>query len=899
MAAPKWAAALLRRVAPPGRADDVLGDLEEAHRKRIERHGRAFGNLLTAVEAVDVAFSLMRERLRERRAAGRPAVPITEPRRHSWTIGMSLLDFKLGFRMLVKYPGLSVVGVFAMSVGIAIAAGYFEFANDLINPNLPFQDGHRIVAIQNWDAAMASSERRSIHDFATWRDELELVEDLGAFTAFRRNVITEDGRAEPVRGSQISASAFRLVRVPPLLGRPLVEADEQGGAPAVVVIGYDLWQARFGADSGIVGRSIQLGSSRSTVVGVMPEGFLFPWHDNLWVPLRVNLLDYERLEGPGIVVFGRLAPGATLEEAQAELTSIGLRAAADFPDTNEHLLPRILPYAKSLFNDGIVLPVYGIQSLLLMILGVACVNVATLVFARTATREGEITVRNALGASRGRIVMQLFVEALVLASIAAIVGLAAASLGLRQVLHLVTTAFGPLPFWWNQSLAPATIFFVGILAVLSATIAGVVPAIKVTGRRAQEGLRHVAMGGSGMRFGGLSSAVIVTQVAFSVGLLTFALSEGWETFRVQATEVGFSAEEYLSVRVQMDREIPPSAHADTYQAEFSSRYREIYEEVARRVASEPGISAVTYADMLPGLSHPHRFVEVDGVEPPGGSAIGHSVRNARVDPGFFDVLNTPILSGRGFAFGDAEADRDVVIVNQSFVSQILGDQNPIGRRVRYAAPPDEQLGPWYEIVGVVGDLWMHPENPNAAGLYRPASPGDVYPLRMVVHVRQDPLSFAPRLRRIATAVDPTLRLDELRPLDEIVRLARVIASFIALVIALVAAMVLVLATVGTYALMSFIVSQRTREIGIRTALGANPRRIIAEIFSRGLAQLGAGVVLGIVGLVILDGFESETVAPGVALVVPALMMVAGLLACAVPARRALQVQPTEALREGG
>ncbi len=255
--------------------------------------------------------------------------------------GMSWLDFKLGFRMLIKYPGLTLVGGFAMSVGIAIAAGSFEFINDFINPTLPLEEGDRVVAIQNWDATAASTEFRSLHDFLTWRDELESVEDIGAYTTFRRNVITDDGRAEPVRGSEISASAFRLVRVPPLMGRPLVETDEQDGAPPVVVIGHDLWQARFGGDSGVVGRSVQLGNSRSTVVGVMPEGFLFPLRDNLWVPLRVNVLDYERLEGPAIRIFGRLAPGVTLEEAQAEDPpkhsrggdrSWSLRATARGPD---------------------------------------------------------------------------------------------------------------------------------------------------------------------------------------------------------------------------------------------------------------------------------------------------------------------------------------------------------------------------------------------------------------------------------------------------------------------------------------------------------------------------------------------------------------------------------------
>ena len=898
MTAPKWAAALLRRVAPPDRADDVLGDLEEAHSKRVQRCGRTIGNLLTAVEALDVALSLMRERVRRRRAARRPSASSAEPRRGSWTSLVSWLDFKLGFRMLVKYPGLTLVGGFAMAVGIAIAAGSFEFFNDFINPTLPLEQGDRVVAIQNWDASASSNEFRSLHDFVTWRDELESVADIGAYTTFRRNVITEDGRAEPVRGSEISASAFRLARVPPLLGRPLVEADEQEAAPPVVVIGHDLWQARFGGDSGIVGRSVQLGSSRATVVGVMPEGFGFPLRDNLWVPLRVNVLDYERLEGPTIRIFGRLAPGITLKEAQSELTAIGLRAAAAFPETNEKLRPRILPYAQSFFT-GDVLAVSGVQYFLVIILIVACVNVATLVFARTATREGEIAVRNALGASRGRIIMQLFVEVLVLASVAAVVGLAVASWGLRRGVTLLIDTQGPLSFWWNESLAPATILYVAILAVLSAAIAGVIPALKVTGRRAQEGLRHVATGSSGLRFGGLSTTVIVTQVAVSVALLTFALGEGWVALRAQSAEVSFPAEEYLSVRLQMDRETPSSARAETYEAEFAARYNDVYQEVARRVGAETGISAVTFADIVPGMSQPRSYVDVDGVAPPRGSAIGHVVRDARIDVGFFDALDTPILLGSGFSSGDLESDRDVVIVNQSFVNQLLADEKPIGRRVRYATPPDEEPGPWYEIVGVVGDLGMNPENPaQAAGLYHPVAPADAYPVRMVVRVRQDPQALALRLRRIATAVDPTMRLDELLALDEVIRREQLAMRFGALALFLVAAMVLALATAGTYALMSFIVSQRTREIGIRTALGANPQSIVASIFSRGLAQLALGVALGIAGLVVLEGREGGIEAPGVLLAVPALMMVVGLSACGVPARRALRIQPTEALREG-
>ncbi|MEE8116505.1 MAG: ABC transporter permease, partial [Gemmatimonadales bacterium] len=273
----RWSRLLFRilLLAHPGRIRQERGaDMWltfEHHLRDARRVGRFAVLDLWRRELIALWRGSRRARIsaRERRRADRR--PVGSERAKSFmAFGMSWLDFKLGFRMLIKYPGLTLVGGFAMSVGIAIAAGSFEFLNDFINPTLPLEEGDRVVAIQNWDATASSTEFRSLHDFLTWRDELESVEDIGAYTTFRRNVITEDGRAEPVRGSKISASAFRLVRVPPLMGRPLVETDEQDGAPPVVVIGHDLWQARFGGDSGVMGRSVQLGNSRSTVVGVMP-----------------------------------------------------------------------------------------------------------------------------------------------------------------------------------------------------------------------------------------------------------------------------------------------------------------------------------------------------------------------------------------------------------------------------------------------------------------------------------------------------------------------------------------------------------------------------------------------------------------------------------------------------
>ncbi|HEU4454320.1 MAG TPA: ABC transporter permease, partial [Longimicrobium sp.] len=248
--------------------------------------------------------------------------------------GFSLLDFRLGIRMLVKYPGLTLVGGLGMAVAIAIGAGAYAYFNSYLHPTLPLHEGGRVVGLENWDAAAGNQEPRSLHDFATWRDELRSVEDVGAFRTVERNLVAPDGTAEPVPVAEMTASGFRVARVPALVGRPLLDEDEREGAPPVLVIGHEEWRTRFAADPGVVGRSVRLGGVAHTVVGVMPEGFAFPVSHRFWTPLRADPSKYERRRGPAVTVFGRLAPGATLEAARAELDALGRRTAAANPKTH-------------------------------------------------------------------------------------------------------------------------------------------------------------------------------------------------------------------------------------------------------------------------------------------------------------------------------------------------------------------------------------------------------------------------------------------------------------------------------------------------------------------------------------------------------------------------------------
>ena len=826
-------------------------------------------------------------------------------------VGMTL-DLKLGVRMLIRYPGLTLVAILALSVAIGGGAAYLEFVNDLYRPSLPVRDGDRLVGIYNQDVARGTADLHQLHDFAAWREEVKSIEGIGAFQPLSRNLITSDGRTEPVQGIEISASAFRLIPVLPLLGRPLVEDDEAPGAPPVAVLGHSLWRSRFGGDPGVVGRTIRLGDGVFTVVGVMPEEFGFPVNHDLWLPLRLNAAEVPRGEGPALRVFGRLAPGVGIEAAQAELDAAGRRAAAAFPQTNQHLRPQVRPYVESLWStqpDGVLgmRILYAINVFFVGLLGVCAANVATLVFARTATREGEISVRTALGASRGRITAQIFAEALVLAAAAAAVGLAAASFGLRWVkASSLLGGGGDPPFWSNDALSPATLLYAGALTILTALIVGIVPAMKATGPRLQARLKRAATGDAGMKFGGLWTGVIVTQVALTVMFLLIVVTVGWNVYsgRFGTVEYVFPTREYVSARLEMDGEAATQAG----RAEFRDRFQATFRELERRLASEPAVVDVTYATHLPGMGLPTLSIDVDGLPPPPQDGGAYLTKTSSVAADFFEAFGAPAVRGRALEPGDVEFGRKVVVVDQTFARELLGGRDPIGMRIRQAGIEGEETGEWYQIVGVVRTLAVgNDEAGMDPVLYRPAAPGDAYPLQLAVRVRGDAGALGPRIRAVAAEVAPTLRVYDLMPMDQLGREDRRALGLWGRILALVGAVALLLSTAGVYSLMSFTVTRRTREIGIRAAVGASPRQILAAVFTPALLQVGLGIVAGsipgslMVALGLPEVADGGGLALGIAafLGIGAFMLAVALVACAVPARRALQVQPTEALRSAG
>jgi putative ABC transport system permease protein len=723
---------------------------------------------------------------------------------------------------------------------------------------------------------------------------VKTVTDLGAAIAFVRNLATDDRRVEPVRGAEVTASAFSLMGTPALIGRTLAPRDEHPAAPLVVVIGNTLWKTRFASDPDVVGRTVKLGTAAATVVGVMPEGFGFPINQRLWMPLRVGGSALAPRTGPEVSIFGRLAPGVSMAAAQAELDGIAARTKSLSAETNRNLQPQVSRYGNPLPAGGEALRIrtmlYAVNGIFLVLLAVVSSNVATLVFARTATRGWEIAVRHALGASRGRIITQLFIEALVLAGVGALLGLVIAKLALRWGLSLLAT--DGLPFWLDDSVSWQSLAYVAVLALFGAAIVGILPALRVTRINVHDALRSENAAGSALRFGGFWTTVIVVQVAITVAFLPLAAGGIFESNRFRQRAEGIGADRYLTARVAIDRE----AH-EIESSAFEARARRGFDELERRLSAEPGVEHVTFADRLPVMDQFKYRFEVD--QTAGAPATGLRASTVvQVSRGFFAAFGTSVIAGRDFSRLDFENGR-VVIVNESLTRHAFGDRNPIGHRIRIAAGADGTAGgdDWHEIVGMVKDFgWQLPVPREQSAIYRPRLPVPGARVSLAVRVR-NPGAFATRLRVITLDVDPTLQLSEIQPLTDVgggearINWALTGAAW------LISFIVLVLSASGIHALMSFTVTRRTREIGIRTALGASRGRIVAGIFSRAFLQIGAGVLAGSA----LAGLWSFGSISQVLLLLAAdgIMLIAGLAACALPLRRELRIDPTEALRAEG
>jgi putative ABC transport system permease protein len=828
------------------------------------------------------------------RAAGHDA------RGLGWLGGLRL-DLRLGGRMLVKHPALTLIATIAVAFAIAVGTVGFEIARQALWPTIPLPGGNAIVALRNWNVADNASVPASRRDYELWRDGLSTITDLSAVEVEERSIAVGAGPGQPETVANVTASTFALTRVPALMGRTLLEADERGGAEEVVVVGYDFWQDKLDGAADVVGRVIRISGTPVTIVGVMPRGYGFPQRNGVWRPLHLERIPEA---SPSLsYVFGRLAPGQSRKGATAHAAAIGARAATMFPETHEHvrLQVRSLPDVVGDLSARAVVVLASINVFAVLLAALLCGNVAMLLFARAVSRERELLVRAALGASRRRLILQLFAEALLLCAVGAVVGLVVARFVLAWAWAEFVVQAGPLPFWIDTSLSTTTILYAAGLTLFAAAIAGVVPALKVTSGDAGGRLRAASSGGGGLQFGGVWTVVIVAQIALTTMLPVPLIGVGGDFTR--ETPAGFPAEAFLTATLAIDRFDGVAASGDTVPAVRAERLEAGYRALADRLRREPGVLDVTYADQMPLMDPKWTWIAVD----PGPAAEhsdrcvgGYCAALVSVDPQFFDVVGAPVSRGRALTTADAENRTRAVLVNEFFVDSVMGGRDPIGRRLRFSAASEATIE-WYDIVGVVPDLGIDRNGVDfsRARFYQVTLPRETGPLRVAIHVRGDPQLFAVRLRELAQATDPALRVIDPKPMP---RLAESVSAFWMVLLVGFTGVTLMMSLAGVYAVTAFAVARRTREIGVRVALGAQPLRVLTAVFKRPLVQVALGIGVGaILALGLANNDLSDVHLDDFAMT--ALFALATILCCAlaciIPTRRALRIQPTEALKQEG
>ena len=837
---------------------------------------------------------------------------LREQRGLPW-LDSSWLDVKLGLRLLVRNWGLTLVGGLAMSVAIGIAAVVFAAFDVLMWSPLPLEEGDRIVAIQMWDREAGQRRDTPWQDIERWRGSLQSVDDVGAFQTIRRNVITADGSVELVAVAEISAAGFRVARVPPLIGRVIVDADLAPGAAPVIVIGHDVWQRRFAGARDVIGRELRLGETVHTVVGVMPDGFQFPLNFRYWVPLQPGADEMLRNTGPEGVVFGRLAPDATLARAHAEVSALGilppaLRSAQREGGPNaEATGARVVPYTFAFTGDFEPRRVGP---------ALVAVQPRTRIAAAAALREHRDPE---LRAHRH-----------------AAAGVRRPPRPRRQpradrlaALHRVARADGrgrrcrpadPARCVGRGGRAPAADpRWPAVLDDLRRFVPH--PSLRRrTGRGWGRRVRpragapgHGAPGAARRRRARRTDQPAAGRHVDHAGDRAGRLL-GRRAAAGRRTRLGHAADRRRRpglrrrgvcdrtcragrgpVRSSMRTEDAPRslaiASASWRDGFWPTRASSAWRPPCGRPARNPGCSSTSRA----ATCRPRSL---------NGRLPGFPARFNQVDTSFFDIYQVPGLAGRRFNEGDVAAEADAVIVNRNFADTIAPGGNALGRRFRYVRAMDGEWlhGPeadrWYEVVGVVGNL---PVTTDARVAYHAAAPGQIHPAHLQLRLRGGPAGLAERLRDVAASVDPTLHVDEVRTLAEIYREHRFGDNLGAITIGAVTGSVLLLSAAGLYALMAFTVAQRRREIGIRSALGAQPGQLVAAVFRRAFWQIGAGSAVGMLAAYLvgryvpieqIGGLPIPGVLPGAA----AFMLLVGVLASLGPARRGLRIDPTEALR---
>jgi len=805
-------------------------------------------------------------------------------------------DVKYGVRMLISSPVLSLIAIVAFALGIGLTTTVFSIVNGAMYKGLPFEDADRIVSI--WRTNPERDIDRggvSLHDFVDYRDQQTSLEAFGLWNQGAVNLVGEDGEPERYAGAMVTANMFDILRVAPVAGRGFLPGEDEPGADPVMIIGYEVWQEKYDGSPDVVGMTVRTNGEQRTIVGVAPEGFKFPIEADMWAPLEVNPLENERGEGPQLPGFGRLREGVSLDRASADFATIGMRLETQYPEANEGFAPLVEPYTKFVVGDELFGVLMAMLGGAIGVLLIACANVANLLFARAAVREKEVAVRSAMGARRQRIIRQLLVEVGVLSFVGAAIGVLIGIAGIAWFNRGVAT--NPPPFWMSFDLDTNVMLFVTLITALSAVAAGVFPAIRATGRGMNEALKDEGRGSSGLRMGRITSIIVIAEVAVSCGLLIAAGLMIKSVAQLRTVDLPFEVESIFTARVNLPETDYPE----------SSDRTDFYRELLQRLQTTPGVEAATLSDGLPARGNGMRTFEIEGGDYPTEEDYPRA-REGIVTPGYFSTFQTQVLDGRAFEFSDTRDNLPVALVNRSFVREYFEDGEGLGKRFRIHQEDD--VYEWMTVVGIVPDMKMEGIGNNQAspsGYYIAVDQfGEILGNTVSIAVRSagDPSGLASRVRETVSTMDANLPIYEALPMQQVIDDATWFYTTFGTLFMAFGFVALFLAAVGLYGVMSFTVSQRTREMGIRMALGAYDGRLIRLAMRRGLKQLAIGITIGI-GLAAIATrplqiilYEVDARDPVIFGGVVLALALVGILATYIPARRVSRIHPAEALSPG-
>ncbi|HKP13610.1 MAG TPA: ABC transporter permease [Blastocatellia bacterium] len=796
-------------------------------------------------------------------------------------------DLRYGARMLTRNPGFTVVAILALTLGIGATTAIFSVVNSVLLKPLPFPESEQLVYL--WETHPQIKEMSiSYPNYQDWHAQNEVFDNLGVYRRQSYN-LTGSGEPERLTGGMMSADLFAGLRVNPLRGRVFSEDEDKPGATPVVVLSYALWQRRFGGDPNILDQQLTLNDRSYTVIGVMPPDFQFPSRVELWVPVGQSAKDPgwdSRGNHPGLYGIARLKPGATVEQARANMESVAANLEKQYPDSNTGNRIAVTPALEVFVGD--VRPalrvLLGVVALVLLI---ACANVANLLLARSTTRQKEMAIRTAMGASRRRIVRQLLTESVLLSAVGGALGLLLASWGVRLIIAISPNS---IPRAKEIGVDNRVLVFAIVVAALTGILFGLVPALQASKPDLNETLKDAGRGSTGRRHV-LRNVLVVAEVMMTVMLLVGAGLMVRSFYRLQQVDPGFNADNLLTFGVTL----PPQKYKE------AAQQIGFFEQLADRLRTLPNVEAVGISSGLPlGNNGWQTSFVVDGQPPPepGRTPLTEA---AAASPEYFRALGITLLKGRNFTDADTKDVPRVALVDEEFAKRYF-DGDAIGKRIRPGG--NDPRNPLVEIVGVVRRVKMEglKQDSDRVQSYYPFRQLPSTNMRVSVKTVGDPMAIASAAREQVLAIDPNQPIANLDSMQEL-RAQSIAPERLNLILfACFAAVALVLATVGIYGVMSYSVTQRTHEIGIRMALGAQPRNVLGMVVRQGMLLTAAGLGLGVGGALLATQlmasllFGVSATDPLTFLAIPLLLAGVALGACFIPARRATKVDPMIALR---